>query len=76
MNQVLKDNGWVLYHTCKTCKGLVQHYNHKDHAGFEITIRVARNTARILKNNSIIAGPFWAYSMQQQLDEFIPKLTK
>lgn len=75
MNQILKANGWIKYYTCKTCKGLIEHYNHKDHPTFEITIRVSRNTARIIQENRIIAGPFWVYNIQGQLDEHIPKLT-
>lgn len=76
MNATLTQNGWIKYYTCRTCKGQIDHYNHPKHPDYEIRIRVARNTARILNKNLIIAGPFEVYFMQKKLDEFIPKLTE
>lgn len=67
MKQQLEGLGWKMIHECDTCKGIKQTYTHEGHTGYEILTVVRTNVFSILRENRIVAGPFWGY----QLDETI-----
>lgn len=69
MKQQLIALGWNMYYECITpCAK--QYYDNKQFPGYEIRVRTRKNTFIIVLNNVIIAGPFYAYQLEEKLKQF------
>lgn len=66
MKQQLEELGWKMYYECQSC-GFKQFFSHAEKVGYEVRIRPRQNTFSILKDNMVIAGPFWGYELKAKL---------
>jgi len=71
MKEKLLANGWEMFHECDSCVGHRQYFSNKAKKGYEIRTRVKNNTFSILLNNTIIAGPFWGYQVEEKLKQYV-----
>lgn len=71
MKQKLLADGWVIFYHCN-CGGTPKdYYSNKAKPGFEIIVREKLQTFMILKDNHIIAGPFYAYIFDEKMKQYI-----
>lgn len=66
MKEVLASKGWVMVYECWSC-GHKQYFRHPEKTGYEIRIKNKNKTFSILLNNTIIAGPFWGFELEEKL---------
>ena len=70
MREELESKGWLMYYECLQTCGHKQYFSHNEKPGYEIIFSVKSNTFVILLNNNVIAGPFWAFELEQKLPKY------
>lgn len=67
MKEQLEAKGWKMYYECTTCSGHKQYFTNNEKPKYEVMIILKNQTFSILYENHLIAGPFWAYQLDEKL---------